>query len=222
MWYRAGKSEEDNIPTAKPWDWLNHRKKKRKVKRFDFQDDGAMPIQNADDAPNITPINQSPLPSLHAPTNVVETPDLPAGVVETPQAPIHKPLPPDLPMENKHHHRPKQLDDLYGPDTDMKDDHIINTPNQSQNEINPELEQLEPEEQEIQPEEQDEPELELEPQLDQSNQPVPDPPVHEFCHCKVETMPGGRRIWRANEGACNDCLRARDTFNHWQASIFGS
>ena len=47
------------------------------------------------------------------------------------------------------------------------------------------------------------------------------PPVHDRCHCRIQTLPGGRSIWEASNNACADCLRARDEFNAAQHAVFG-
>lgn len=44
-------------------------------------------------------------------------------------------------------------------------------------------------------------------------QPLPIPPLHERCHCKIETMLDGSQIWKTWEKACPICQQARDTFN---------
>lgn len=65
------------------------------------------------------------------------------------------------------------------------------------------------------------------PQGDDTVLPTPDapqlvlPPVHDRCHCRIETMPGGRQIWQASHKPCPQCEAARDAFNDWQASLFG-
>lgn len=230
MWYREIKSNIEINRTAKPLGLHFNKHKKKKIKHFD------------DEIPDF---NQ-PIPELEpkTPANITETPDLPAGVKMPPvQFPPEKEHIKDetLIEPKKHHQKPKELEELYGPDNDVKDDSVITSPDILQKNIDssppedldfeqdiadildgiaedePELE-IEPE---LEPEE-EQPEPEFEPDKEQSTQPVPDPPIHEFCHCIIITMPGGRRIWRANDGACSDCLNARDTFNQWQLSLFGS
>jgi len=232
MWYRAGKPAEESTRTAAPWGWSLRKRKKRKTKHFDLPGTDEMPIQESIEPP----VTDTP----KMPTNTVETPDLPAGVkippVKLPET--HHPL---IDEEHKKpalkhntNKKPKELIDLYGPDHDIDDDSVINTPVHPKDlheihkprDLEPEIEEKPVIEPEIEEPEEPEPDLEIEPEepeeIDQSAQPVPNPPIHEFCHCEIITMPGGRRIWRANDGACNDCLTARDTFNQWQLSLFGS
>ena len=227
MWYRSGHSEE-NLRTAKPWHLPFRKKRKKKFKNF------------ADESALI----EMPEPTM-TPQNVVETPDLPAGVVTPPAMPV-APQPVVPPMEEapqpqikhkpKKTKKPDELEDLYGPDHDLKRDRVIHTPRNEKDvkdimdetfdkpkEEEPLIE--EPEiEQEPTPLEVEKEDEELEPGQEQPTtpQPVPNPPIHEFCHCEIMTMPGGRRIWRANSGACQQCLDARDQFNDWQNSIFGA
>jgi hypothetical protein len=47
------------------------------------------------------------------------------------------------------------------------------------------------------------------------------PPLHDRCHCRVKTLPGGRQIWETSNNACPDCKQAGELFNAHQASIFG-
>ena len=49
----------------------------------------------------------------------------------------------------------------------------------------------------------------------------PEPPLHDRCHCKIKTMPGGRKIWEFSENACQQCRQIGEAFNAYQASIFG-
>lgn len=209
--------------TAKPWHLPFRKKKKKKFKNFA---DESAPIEMPE--PSITP------------QNVVETPDLPAGVVTPPVMPSAPPKPivepvdelPHPPLKHKKPKKPDELEDLYGPDHDFKRDKIIHTPKDErdiQDVIDETLEKPEEkptEEPELEPEPtpldvEKEEDVEQEPS-ETTPQPVPNPPIHEFCHCEVVTMPGGRRIWRANSGACQQCLDARDQFNDWQNSIFGA
>lgn len=223
MWYRDSHPYIENNRLAKPLRSPFSKHKKKKIKQFDLSDDGEMP----------NPIE--PVVKPKTPTNIVETPDLPAGVDIPPvqyapkeeildEKPVHK------------NHKPRELEELYGEDNDIGDDGVMRqSPQKVDNDIklpfdNPDLdleqgildildgtaedEPVEEEPEEIAPE--------PEPEPDQSTQPVPNPPIHEFCHCEIITMPGGRRIWRANEGACSDCINARNTFNQWQLSLFGS
>jgi len=162
----------------------------------------------------------APTPTQTMPPNSVEVPDLPAGV---PKPPAQSPFMPEEkhPVEHPGKH-PQELQDLYGPDHNLDDDSVVDKPVKKQDVEKPEVlpKTLEPE---VKPEEQESEEHKPEPEeIDQSQQPVPDPPVHEFCHCKIITMPGGRRIWRTNNNACAQCAGARDAFNQWQASLFGS
>lgn len=46
------------------------------------------------------------------------------------------------------------------------------------------------------------------------------PPLHDRCHCSVETLPGGRMIWNVNETACADCHSIASEFNRIQSSMF--
>lgn len=41
------------------------------------------------------------------------------------------------------------------------------------------------------------------------------PPLHEFCHCEISTLPSGRQIWRLGNGErhCQECVTNRDIFN---------
>lgn len=42
----------------------------------------------------------------------------------------------------------------------------------------------------------------------------PVPPIHDRCHCSIETLPGGNRVWKTNgEHACPLCMQLRDAFN---------
>ncbi len=50
---------------------------------------------------------------------------------------------------------------------------------------------------------------------------LPEPPVHDNCHCSVKTMPGGRRIWEFSNNACPLCRQMGEAFNAQQAAIFG-
>lgn len=224
MWYRGTNPYNENNRLAKPLGLPVNKHKKKKVKQFDLSDDGEMP--------NLI----EPVVEPKTPANIVETPDLPAGVDIPPaQHPPKEQILDEKPIHKNH--KPKELEELYGEDHDIRDDSVITRPSPKKvdNDIKPpfetpdlDLEQgildildgkaedepVEEEPEEVAPE--------PEPEPDQSTQPVPNPPIHEFCHCEIITMPGGRRIWRANEGACSDCINARDTFNQWQLSLFGS
>ena len=41
------------------------------------------------------------------------------------------------------------------------------------------------------------------------------PPLHEFCHCEISTLPSGRKVWRLGNGErhCLECVTNRDIFN---------
>ena len=41
------------------------------------------------------------------------------------------------------------------------------------------------------------------------------PPLHEFCHCEISTLPSGRQIWKLGNGErhCPECVMNRDIFN---------
>ena len=41
------------------------------------------------------------------------------------------------------------------------------------------------------------------------------PPLHEFCHCEINTLPSGRQIWKLGNGEmhCSECVMNRDLFN---------
>jgi hypothetical protein len=175
---------------------------------------------------------------IKMPQNTVETPDLPAGVdippvmPQEPELPVEPPIvdnKPEKPIKKEAPEKPKELQQLYGPDHDNRDDHVIHTPktpDDLDDLLSPFLENEEPlgiPEEAIPEEEPEAPEeLDVAPEEIDLQQTVPNPPVHEFCHCEIITMPGGRRIWKANSNACSQCLQARDTFNQWQASLFGT
>ncbi len=216
MWYRTSKFEIEGIRTAKPWGW-SAKPRRKKIKKYDFEESPMLENTAPISEPIVEPVNEPRMPA-----NVTEFPDLPAGVKIPPaqHAPISKkPIEPENPHKKHPSTKPKELEDLYGPDTNIADDHIIDAPLHKPSIQEPHIEPLPMEESVEQELEEDAPEENI---PDQSNQPVPNPPIHEFCHCEIITMPGGRRIWRANEGACNDCLKARDIFNQWQVSLFGS
>jgi hypothetical protein len=59
------------------------------------------------------------------------------------------------------------------------------------------------------------------PPLQAAENTIPEPPVHDNCHCSIKTMPGGRRIWEFSNNACNLCRQMGEAFNAQQASIFG-
>jgi hypothetical protein len=41
------------------------------------------------------------------------------------------------------------------------------------------------------------------------------PPLHEFCHCEIITMPSGQQVWRLGNGEnhCAECVNSRNIFN---------
>ena len=218
MWYRI--SQFNKKPGVLPQ--LNKLKKRQKTKRFDSGVDEV---------------------DVKMPQNTTETPDLPAGVDKPPVTlpapepqlapePDLKPEPKDLPVEiKKPTEEPDELKKLYDPDKDIKDDKIVHMPKEPEglddlldDFLDKDPDKLEqPEESELEepePEQLEEPEVE--PREVDLQQPVPNPPIHEFCHCEIITMPGGRKIWRANSGACAQCLDARDKFNQWQSDLFGT
>lgn len=223
MWYRGTNPYSENNRLAKPLGSTFHKHKKKKIKHFDSSDD-EMQTSNL-----IEPVFEPKTPA-----NTTEMPDLPAGVDIPPvQHPPKEQQIQKEPLENKNH-KPKELEKLYGEDHDIKDDGVINQPLEPNDIKSPfdspdsDLEQgiLEildgtAEDEPVEDSEEDE-DVAPEQEPDQSTQPVPNPPVHEGCHCEIITMPGGRRIWRANKGACSDCINARNTFNQWQLSLFGS
>ena len=49
------------------------------------------------------------------------------------------------------------------------------------------------------------------------NPNMPQPPIHENCHCEIVTMPGGNQIWKAGSKPCVDCANARNVFNSQQS-----
>ena len=62
------------------------------------------------------------------------------------------------------------------------------------------------------------------PQQPQPLKPLPTqsvPPLHDNCHCKIETMPGGRQIWQFSEKCCNLCKQQAHKFNSTQFMSFG-
>ena len=226
MWYRGTNPYAENNRLAKPLGSSFHKHKKKKIKHFDSSEDG-MQTSNL-----IEPVVEPKTPA-----NITEIPDLPAGVDIPPvQHPPKVPIQDEKHLENKKQ-KPKELEKLYGEDHDIQDDGIITQPQDKTNDEikhpfdSPDLDleqgildildgtaDDELVEEEAIPDEDVAPEQEP----DQSTQPVPNPPIHEGCHCEIITMPGGRRIWRANEGACSDCINTRNTFNQWQLSLFGS
>lgn len=41
------------------------------------------------------------------------------------------------------------------------------------------------------------------------------PPVHEYCHCNIKTLPSGQQIWELGNGEnhCSECVNLRQIFN---------
>lgn len=41
------------------------------------------------------------------------------------------------------------------------------------------------------------------------------PPVHEFCHCEIETFVSGRQVWKLGNGEnhCQECVTNMQIFN---------
>jgi hypothetical protein len=50
------------------------------------------------------------------------------------------------------------------------------------------------------------------------------PPVHEFCHCEINTMPGGRQVWRLGNGEnhCQQCVANMQIFNQANQQAYGT
>lgn len=50
------------------------------------------------------------------------------------------------------------------------------------------------------------------------------PPIHEFCHCEIVTMPGGRQVWRLGNGEnhCNECVENMRIFNAANQDAYGT
>ena len=59
----------------------------------------------------------------------------------------------------------------------------------------------------------------LEPQKPQMKFPLP--PLHENCHCYIETKPGGRQIWQFGDNCCEKCEALAIEFNRHQFERFG-
>jgi len=47
------------------------------------------------------------------------------------------------------------------------------------------------------------------------------PPLHDRCHCSIETLPGGRQIWKTHGGSCVDCQNLSQQFNSIQSKLYG-
>lgn len=43
---------------------------------------------------------------------------------------------------------------------------------------------------------------------------------HEGCHCEIKTLPSGKKIWRANKNACEDCKAKEQAFNADQNRLY--
>ena len=50
------------------------------------------------------------------------------------------------------------------------------------------------------------------------------PPVHEFCHCEINTMPGGRQVLRLGNGEnhCQQCVANMQIFNQANQQAYGT
>jgi hypothetical protein len=50
------------------------------------------------------------------------------------------------------------------------------------------------------------------------------PPVHEFCHCEIITLPGGRQVWRLGNGEnhCEQCRANMQIFNQANQQAYGT
>ena len=50
------------------------------------------------------------------------------------------------------------------------------------------------------------------------------PPVHEFCHCEIITLPGGRQVWRLGNGEnhCEQCRANMQIFNQANQQSYGT
>lgn len=226
MWYRGGNNNNTGGRFSAPIFPHKHKHKNKKIKHFDSPI--TEPLEDLIDSNT----------DLKAPPNVVENPDLPAGVTVRNDNLIESPN-----VEQKHlnDEKPKELEELYGPDKNISDDSVQNDTRNipldleqdisdiflQQDEENEEIETPEEQFDDSSPEDDilDEVEDDIDKDLEEiteSPQPVPNPPIHAGCHCEIITMPGGRKIWRASSNACDNCLNARDLFNQWQQSIYGS
>ena len=45
------------------------------------------------------------------------------------------------------------------------------------------------------------------------------PPVHEGCHCYIETLPSGNTIWQFSGNTCDTCKALAREYNSRQNSI---
>jgi hypothetical protein len=48
------------------------------------------------------------------------------------------------------------------------------------------------------------------------------PPLHDRCHCTIESLPGGRKIWHVNDTACEQCQMVGRRFNELQSAAYGA
>jgi hypothetical protein len=50
------------------------------------------------------------------------------------------------------------------------------------------------------------------------------PPVHEYCHCEIKTMPSGRQVWRLGNGEnhCQQCVTNMQIFNQANQEAYGT
>ena len=50
------------------------------------------------------------------------------------------------------------------------------------------------------------------------------PPVHEFCHCTIKTLPSGQQIWELGNGEnhCAECVNLRQIFNSLNEKAYNS
>jgi len=227
MWYRR----DSNTERREIWALKNFvPNKKRKVQQFD---------NPLDDPVSLNPVPNLPLVEPEPKLPIAPEPVLPKLEKELPepepQAPpiLEEPiLEEPQPVEQE----PNEIDELYGEDADNpappRDDALLDAPNTAVPQPDVPQDVVEPEPEPFQPElgtetpehsededkqDQDDQQLDVKPDMQ-----FPMPPLHDNCHCEVVTMPGGRQIWKANEGACNDCLAIRDAFNAAQAAQFGT
>ena len=45
------------------------------------------------------------------------------------------------------------------------------------------------------------------------------PPVHDRCHCYIQTMPAGNQIWQFSDKCCDQCKALAIDFNKKQDTI---
>ena len=48
------------------------------------------------------------------------------------------------------------------------------------------------------------------------------PPVHDRCHCYIETMPAGNKIWQFSDRCCEQCKALGKAFNDHQNTILNA